>query len=131
LKDCRRDLASPDWLMRERGVRILGSGMLESPGVTRLLLQAARDPEGEVRKAAMESLGRLRPTKRRLQVILDALGDGEWEVRWAAVRSLERLRVPTGVVQRALQRALGDPDPSVAEAARLALIALGLRPLHG
>src|SRR6266545_3950250 len=84
--DASQDRA--DWLAREQEARRLGNGP-DNAATTRRLLHAAGDPELEVRKAAVESLGKLTPTRRRVDALLQALDDEEWEVRWAAVRSLE------------------------------------------
>ena len=72
-----------------------------------------------MRKAAIEALGRLRPTSRRLSAVIGARADPAWEVRWAAVRALGRHEGPAA--RRALVEATGDPDEAVAGAARLAL----------
>lgn len=109
-----------DWLAREQTARELGSGP-DGSSATRLLLRAANDPEGEVRKAAVEALGRLRPTRRRLRALLRALSDPQWEVRWAAARSLGGVGRGSALVRATLTQACADPDAAVAEAARRAL----------
>lgn len=109
-----------DWLARQAAARGLGAGP-NNAATTRRLVQLARDPELEVRKVALESLGKLTPTARRVDALLGALDDAEWEVRWAAVRGLGAAAPGSARARRALVRAADDPDPSVAARARDAL----------
>ena len=109
-----------DWLSREQWARALGAGP-DNHATTRHLCRLIRDQEPEVRKVAVESLGKLAPTRRRVTTLLSALDDDVWEVRWAAVHSLAGTARRSAAVRRALERAARDPDPAVAAAARDAL----------
>lgn len=109
-----------DWVAREQEARRLGSGP-DDATTTHRLVRAAHDPEPEVRKVALESLGKLTPTRRRVAALLGGLDDPEWEVRWAAARGLTATAPRSAAVRAALQRATGDPDAAVAGAAHDAL----------
>jgi len=93
------------------------------------LLQAMRDNDSDVRRAAAQALGALGETA--LESLLWALRDNDSDVRQAAAQALGALGDPQAL--EPLLRALRDDDSDVRQAAAQALGALGdpqaLKPL--
>lgn len=93
---------------------------LAAPVVIRV---AQRDEDDDVRGAALRTLGAL-GTGGALEVVLGAFGDPQPAIRGSAVQACARLCTAPEAVERLAGLAVGDPDLSVALAARAALGAL-------
>ena len=99
----------PVLLLRLEAVRLLGD--LDTPAARDALMVAAKDPQSEVRKAAVYacSKGNHPESVQILQEIIG--GDSDIDIRLAATRTLGNYHGPEAV--RALALALDDPNPAL------------------
>ena len=110
-------LAAVDALRRAK------SGAKESIAALKGVL---RDKDLKVRAAAGLALAEIGDSDEAARAVAIDLADGEANVRQTAAKTLEKIGPPAGGVAAALLRAVCDPDPSVANSAQSALIAIGL-----
>jgi HEAT repeat protein len=105
---------------RDARVRALAAGLIGGLGGAdgvRALERLVADPEGAVRAAAIQSLGKLGHWP-AAALIAARLGDQSWEVRRAAALALRSLEAPGELL---LRRALSDPDPFARDMAKQVL----------
>jgi HEAT repeat protein len=90
------------------------------------LIEALKDSEWKVRRAAAEALGYFSAAGRKShQPLLDCLGDERTEVRRAVILSLGRLGKGSPQVEAAVRHLLEDSDPVAKINARVALALMG------
>ncbi|MXN76883.1 HEAT repeat domain-containing protein [Burkholderia sp. 4701] len=118
-------LDAPDAGVRAEAVALLG--WLKDPrALPRVAALAVRDPDPDVRRAAVGALGFASPDASgggAVDALLGALADDAWQVREAAAATLGKLRA--GAAAHALVRALDDPYWQVRLRATRALGQLG------
>ncbi|HHL39105.1 MAG TPA: HEAT repeat domain-containing protein [Deltaproteobacteria bacterium] len=115
-----RNLATGDKVTKLR--TIYGISPLRGNDVLRLLVKAVKDPEEDVRAAAVRELGNHGDT-RVLSTLVEALGDESPVVRRVAVEAITRFREPK--LLGYLMKMLKDRDPGVIERALEAIGRLG------
>jgi HEAT repeat protein len=107
------------WPVREAAVSALRRLDRQGLCAERLQRSALRDPEPQVRAAAVPAL-----TPDAVPVLAEALRHRRWKVRWRATQALGGLPGADELVVDALCQALADSDARVR---RAALIGLGTR----
>ena len=112
-------LEDPDPETRIRAATLLE--VSEEPGTVPRLVEAAQDPDADVRSASIRSLANI-ADPRGGGVLPEAFGDGAWFVRAAAARLAGALRT-TGLYED-LVGLLGDENWWVRQSAKTALLAL-------
>ncbi len=108
----------PEIEIRDTSTRIVAArllGSLPEPGseVLTALMNAAESPELELRREALEALGRI-GDKTAQATILQALDAEERDIRLVALDALARLGIP-GDAEQTLAGMLHDPDPIIRE----------------
>lgn len=88
---------------------------LSSPQALEVLARAARDPDAELRRAALAGIGLTRD-RGLLPLLLEASYAGDTATRLVALSSLAKLG-DSAALDRVCEVALGDPEPSVRNAA--------------
>lgn len=115
--------------LRYKGTVLLGTASWGGePLYLRLFEQHARDPEANVRVAAMRALGN-HGGPEHAAILIDGLSDAEPRVRSEAARSLQRLYAPTTAID-ALMRAIREDVEESAEVRAEAATALGQYPAN-
>jgi hypothetical protein len=104
------------WPVREAAVIALRRVDRRGLCAERLLRTALRDPEPQVRVAAIPGL-----TPEAVPVLAEALRQRRWKVRWRATQALSGLPGADETVVAALRQAVRDSDGRVRRAALLGL----------
>ncbi len=99
----------PILLLRLEAVKLLGD--LDTTAARDALMVAAKDPQSDVRMAAVYACSK-GSNPESVPILQDIIGgDSDVDIRLAATRTLEGYRGPEAV--RALALALDDPDPAL------------------
>jgi HEAT repeat protein len=113
-------LRDPDPLIRAGAVRILG--LVGKPDAIDALAAAAKDPEQDVRRAAVVALGSIKDDPKTVPPLIDALKDSYWFARSEAANALGLKQDARAV--KPLLDTVSDKDDTVKTSAENALILL-------
>ncbi len=119
-----RCLSDKDTIIRQGAVRMLGLAQKPSvadPQAIAALAAAAKDPDQDVRRAAVSALGAIKDPRATAPLIA-ALKDSYWFVRSEAANSLGQEKDPLAI--KPLLDTLGDSDATVEDSAETALLLL-------
>jgi len=113
-------LHDTDPLIRAGAVRILG--LVGKPEAINALAAAAKDPDQDVRRAAVVALGSVKDDPKAVGPLIDALKDSYWFVRSEAANALGQKH--DGRAVKPLLDTVSDADATVKTSAENALVLL-------
>ncbi len=115
-------LESSSWQVRRDTLRLIVKAGV--PSASALIAKAIGDPDGDVRKAALEAVGEIELDAKAVAALKPHLASADWQVRRDVVRLLARAEGDD--VLAVLAAAMADADGDVRKAAREALAARDL-----
>jgi len=113
-------LHDADPLIRAGAVRVLG--LVGKPEAIDALAEAAKDPDQDVRRAAVVALGSIKDDPRAVAPLIDALKDSYWFARSEAANALGQKQDARAV--KPLLDTVSDKDDTVKTSAENALVLL-------
>jgi HEAT repeat protein len=113
-------LHDTDPVIRAGAVRILG--LVGNPEAVDALAGATKDPDQDVRRAAVAALGSIKDDPKTVPPLIDALKDSYWFARSEAAGALAQKHDPNAV--KPLLAAVSDTDDTVRTSAENALVML-------